>query len=72
MSERDQKLGQLDKNFKSTTGWSKSRLTVVFMKNNIIINNNIRINCILHTHNCKFTFAPPCILNINRVKGKNI
>ena len=34
-----------------------SRFTIVRMKNNAIINNT-RINSILHTHNCKSTFAP--------------
>ena len=37
--------------------WQK--LTVVYMKNNAIINNNTRINYVSGTHNCKPTFANP-------------
>ena len=36
-----------------STGWGKSRFTVVHMKNDVmIIKNNTRINSISHTHNC--------------------
>ena len=27
-----------------------------------LINNNTRINCVLHTYNCTFIFTPPCML----------
>ena len=37
----------------------KSRFTVVYMENNIIINNNTRINAVSHTHSCKSAFASP-------------
>ena len=39
------------------------------MDNNTIINNNIRINHVSHTQNCKSIFAPPCMSNINQ--GRN-
>ena len=33
---------------------------IVHMENNTIV-NNIRIHCVSRTHNCKSTFAPPCV-----------
>ena len=43
------------------TGEGKSRATVVHIENDTIINNNTKINSVLGTHNCKATFANPCI-----------
>ena len=44
-----------------TTGWGKSRFTVVCMENNIIINKKYKNKlCVLHSHNCKPPFAPSC------------
>ena len=51
-----------------STGWGKSRVTVVCMENNTIINNNTRINTISCTHNCKCTLASTCINFLNLFK----
>ena len=52
----------------------QNRLTVVHMKNNTIINNNTRINCVLCSHNCKPTFASFSILTrlSNRIIGTEV
>ena len=42
------------------TGWWESRYTVVCVENNIIINNNTKISCVLCTHNHEPTFSLPC------------
>ena len=42
-------------------GWDKSRFTVVPLKNNIITNNNTRINSMSHT--TVNLLLPNCILN---------
>ena len=44
------------------TGWAKVGRQVACMENNAVINKNIiRKNRVLPTHNCKPTWAPPCI-----------
>lgn len=45
------------------TGWSKSRIAVVHMGTNIIINKNTRINFVSRTHSCNPALAPLCIAN---------
>ena len=48
-------------NLNTGKSMGKSRFIAVCMENNIIISNTGK-HCILHTHNCKPTFAPPlCI-----------
>ena len=48
-------------------GVGKSRFTVLCMeKHNPRINNNTRINCVLCTHNCKPTFACPCMYALKK------
>ena len=44
--------------------WGKSWFIVVRMENIqlFLLNKNTRINCVWCTHNCKPTFAPPCIV----------
>ena len=43
----------------SNTGVGKRRFTVVTQINTTIINNNTRIDSVLHTHNCKPVSAHP-------------
>lgn len=48
---------------RGSTGAGKSRLTIVIISNTIIneyVNNKIRINSVLDTHNCKPTCAHSC------------
>ena len=41
--------------FLNNTGWGRGRFTALHMENKAIIHS------VLRTHNCKPTFAPPCI-----------
>ena len=47
--------------FTACTGRGQSSFTAVHMKNSTLI-NNIRINCVSCTHNCRSTFAQPSVL----------
>lgn len=42
-----------------TQGGANTGLQVFIWKNDAIINNSTRINCVLRTHNRKLDFAPP-------------
>ena len=47
------------------TGVGRRKFIVVHREKYKLINKNTRINSVLHTHNCKATFANPYVLSSN-------